>query len=98
MMHSNIAITDQIYVHVDEKERGQILSRLHQNTVGEFDNEFSTFIQKFGKEDLTRWNPPQAMPFQWQWSGGFRRSIQCRHWKEVTFEATVPGIVDLIYS
>jgi hypothetical protein len=41
MMHSNIAITDQIYVHVDEKERGQILSRLHQNTVGEFDNEFS---------------------------------------------------------
>ena len=53
MMHSNIAITDQIYVHVDEKERGQILSRLHQNTVGEFDNEFSVFIQKFGKEDLT---------------------------------------------
>jgi hypothetical protein len=53
MMHSNIAITDQIYVHVDEKERGQILSRLHQNTVGEFDNEFSAFIQNFGKEDLT---------------------------------------------
>jgi hypothetical protein len=53
MMHSNIAITDQIYVHVDEKERGQILSRLHQNAVGEFDNEFSVFIQKFGKEDLT---------------------------------------------
>jgi integrase len=53
MMHSNIAITDQIYVHVDEKERGQILSRLHHNAVGEFDNEFSMFIQKFGKEDLT---------------------------------------------
>ena len=53
IMHSNIAITDQIYVHVDEKERGQILSRLHQNTVGEFDNEFSGFIEKFGKEDLT---------------------------------------------
>ena len=53
MMHSNIAITDQIYVHVDEKERAQILSRLHQSTVGEFDNEFSAFIQKFGKEDLT---------------------------------------------
>ena len=53
MMHSNIVITDQIYVHVDEKERGQILSQLHQNTVGEFDNEFSAFIQKFSKEDLT---------------------------------------------
>jgi len=53
MMHSNIAITDQIYVHVDEKERGEILYRLHHNTVGESDNEFSAFIEKFGKEDLT---------------------------------------------
>ena len=52
-MHSNIAITDQIYVHVDEKERGQILSRLHQNTGGELDSDFSAFIEKFGKEDLT---------------------------------------------
>jgi hypothetical protein len=50
MMHRNIAITDQIYVHVDEKERGQILSRLYQNTVGEFDNELSAFIEKFGKK------------------------------------------------
>jgi site-specific recombinase XerD len=52
MMHSNIAVTDQIYVHVELKERGQILSRLHQNPVGEFDNEFSAFIEKFSKEDL----------------------------------------------
>jgi len=40
-------------VHVDEKEWGQILSRLHHNTLGELDNEFSAFIEKFGKEDLT---------------------------------------------
>ena len=52
MMHDNISITDQIYVHVDELERGQILSRLHQNSMGEFDNEFSAFVAKFGKEDL----------------------------------------------
>jgi len=52
MMHDNISITDQIYVHVDELERGQILSRIHQNSVGEFDSEFSAFVEQFGKEDL----------------------------------------------
>ena len=52
MMHDNISITDKIYVHVDEVERGQILARLHHNSVGEFDNEFSAFIARFGKQDL----------------------------------------------
>jgi hypothetical protein len=51
-MHDNISITDQIYVHVDEVERGQILSRLHINSEGEFDSEFSDFILRFGREDL----------------------------------------------
>ena len=52
MMHDNISITDQIYVHVDEVERGQILARLHHNSVGEFNGDLSTFIARFGKEDL----------------------------------------------
>lgn len=52
MMHDNISITDQIYVHVDEVERGQILARLYHNSVGEFNGEFSGFIARFGKEDL----------------------------------------------
>jgi len=52
MMHDNISITDKIYVHVDEVERGQILARLHQNSAGEFDSEFSAFVGRFGKEDL----------------------------------------------
>lgn len=52
MMHDNISITDQIYVHVDEVERGQILARLHQNSAGGFDGEFSEFVARFGKEDL----------------------------------------------
>jgi len=52
MMHDNISITDQIYVHVDEVERGQILARLHHNSVGEFNGEFAAFIARFGKEDL----------------------------------------------
>lgn len=51
-MHDNISITDQIYVHVDEVERGQILARLHHNLVGEFNGELSKLIQRFGKEDL----------------------------------------------
>jgi len=52
MMHDNISITDKVYVHVDEVERGQILARLHQNSVGEFDSEFSAFVGRFGKDDL----------------------------------------------
>lgn len=52
MMHDNISVTDQIYVNVDEVERGQILARLKRNSVGEFDGEFSAFIARFGKEDL----------------------------------------------
>lgn len=52
MMHDNISITDQIYIHVDELERGQILARLHQNSVNEFDCEFSNFIAQFSREDL----------------------------------------------
>lgn len=52
IMHDNISITDQIYVHMDEMERGQILARLHHNSVGQFDGEFSAFIARFGKEDL----------------------------------------------
>lgn len=52
MMHDNIAVTDQIYVHVDELERGQILSRLHHNSVGQFDGEFSAFVARFDKADL----------------------------------------------
>jgi site-specific recombinase XerD len=52
MMHDNISITDKIYVHVDEVERGQILARLNHNSVGQFDAEFSDFIARFGKQDL----------------------------------------------
>ena len=52
MKHDNISITDQIYIHVDEVERGQIPSRIHQNSVGEFDSGFSTLIPRFGKDDL----------------------------------------------
>lgn len=52
MMHDNISITDQIYVHVDEVERGQILSRLRQSPEGGFDDEFSAFVSKYGREDL----------------------------------------------
>jgi len=52
MMHDNISITDQRYVHVDEVERGQILARLHHNSVGEFSGELSEFIAQYSKEDL----------------------------------------------
>ena len=52
MMHDNISVTDKIYVHVEEVERGDILSRLQHNQAGEINTEFSEFIAQFGKEDL----------------------------------------------
>lgn len=52
MMHNNIAITDQVYVHLEVQERGRILSGIYANPVMKPDNELSGFILKLGKEDI----------------------------------------------
>lgn len=52
MMHNNISITDQVYVHLEVQERGRILSGIYSNPVMRPDGELATFISKLGKEDV----------------------------------------------
>jgi hypothetical protein len=54
LMHQSITITDKVYAHVEEAERGRLLTGLGQNSVAGFDDEFLVFIQKYNKEDLTK--------------------------------------------
>lgn len=51
MMHNNISITDQVYVHLEVQERGRILSEIYENPVLK-DGELAPFILKLGKEDI----------------------------------------------
>jgi hypothetical protein len=52
MMHNNISITDQIYIHLEVQERGRILSGIYSNPVMRPDSELASFILKLGKEDI----------------------------------------------
>ena len=52
MMHNNISITDQVYVHLEVQERGRILSGIYENPVMKPDGELATFIFGLGKEDI----------------------------------------------
>jgi hypothetical protein len=52
MMHNNISITDQVYVHLEVQERGRILSEIYENPVLKPDGELASFILKLGKEDI----------------------------------------------
>lgn len=52
MMHNNISITDQVYVHLEVQERGRILSEIHENPVMQPNSELAGFILKLGKEDI----------------------------------------------
>jgi hypothetical protein len=52
MMHNNISITDQVYVHLEVQERGRILSEIYANPVMQQNSELSAFISKLGKEDI----------------------------------------------
>jgi len=52
MMHNNISITDQIYVHLEVQERERILSEIYANSVMQPDGELAAFIMKLGKQDI----------------------------------------------
>ena len=52
LMHSSIAITDQIYVNFDAEERGRILSGIYENPVLQPDHDLMAHINKLGQQDL----------------------------------------------
>lgn len=52
MMHSNISITDQIYVYIEVQERGRILSEIYKNPIEQPDSELASFVMRLSKQDL----------------------------------------------
>lgn len=54
LMHSSIAITDQIYISFEVEERGRILSEIFGNPVLQPDDELEAHINKLGRYDLQR--------------------------------------------
>jgi len=54
LMHANIAITDERYVHLEEMERGKLLGQVSQNHTQQPDDELNILLTKLDKEDLHR--------------------------------------------
>jgi hypothetical protein len=54
LMHKNISVTDEIYVHIEERERGRILSQISQNESLQPDDELFAFLDRLDKHDLSR--------------------------------------------
>ena len=52
MMHNNISITDQVYVHLEVQERGRILSEIYTSSAAQPEGELAAFIMKLGKQDV----------------------------------------------
>jgi site-specific recombinase XerD len=54
LMHANIAITDECYVHLEEMERGKLLDQIFINPIQQPDDELQALLQKLDREDLHR--------------------------------------------
>jgi site-specific recombinase XerD len=52
LMHANIAITDEIYVHVEEAERGRLLGEISQIQTQPPDDVMQALLAKFGRQDI----------------------------------------------
>lgn len=54
LMHANIAITDERYVHLEEMERGKLLGQVSDNQIQLPNDELQTLLTKLDKDDLHR--------------------------------------------
>ena len=54
LMHANIAITDEHYVHIEEMERGKLLDQVSQNHSQSLEDELNVMLAKLDREDLHR--------------------------------------------
>ncbi len=54
LMHANIAITDERYVHLEEMERGKLLGQVSDNQIQLPSDELQTLLTKLDKDDLHR--------------------------------------------
>lgn len=54
LMHANIAITDERYVHLEEMERGKLLGQISSGPVHQQDDDLQERLAKLDKDDLHR--------------------------------------------
>ena len=54
LMHANIAITDECYVHLEEAERGKLLDQVSRNPGQQPDDELQAMLMKLDRQDLHR--------------------------------------------
>jgi len=54
LMHANIAITDGIYVHIEEQERGRLIREINHSPIAQPDDELHAYLSRFSKEDLKK--------------------------------------------
>ena len=54
LMHANIAITDECYVHLEEAERGKLLDQISRNPCQQADDELQALLMKLDRQDLHR--------------------------------------------
>jgi hypothetical protein len=54
LMHANIVITDERYVHPEEMERGKLLGQVSDNQIQLPNDELQALLTKLDKDDLHR--------------------------------------------
>lgn len=54
LMHESIAITDKIYIDMEQMERAKLLAGLSSNSTAQPDSDLDSFLKSLSKEDLLR--------------------------------------------
>ncbi|MBM4153236.1 MAG: hypothetical protein FJ220_06925 [Kiritimatiellaceae bacterium] len=54
LMHANVAITDERYVHLEEIERGKLLGQISNDQMQQRDDDLQGMLAKLDKDDLHR--------------------------------------------
>lgn len=54
LMHANVAITDERYVHLEEIERGKLLGQISNDQAQQHDDDLQSMLANLDKDDLHR--------------------------------------------
>ena len=54
LMHANVAITDERYVHLEELERGKLLGQISHDQTLQREDDLQGMLAKLDKDDLHR--------------------------------------------
>jgi hypothetical protein len=54
LMHANVAITDERYVHLEEIERGKLLGQISNDQEPQRDDDLQGMLAKLDRDDLHR--------------------------------------------